>query len=61
MFDLKIQNCKIVNENTVTEADIAIKNSRIELIEKEIIAEAKEVIDAKGRVLLHLSPLLLLL
>ena len=49
MFDLKIQNCKIVNENTVTEADIAIKNSRIELIEKEIIAEAKEVIDAKGR------------
>ena len=49
MFDLKIQNCKFVNENTVTEADIAIKNSRIELIEKEIIAEAKEVIDAKGR------------
>ena len=33
----------------MTEADIAIKNSRIELIEKEIIAEAKEVIDAKGR------------
>ena len=49
MFDLKIQNCKIVNENNVTEADIAIKNSRIELIEKEIVAEAKEVIDAKGR------------
>ena len=49
MFDLKIQNCKIVNENTVTEADIAIKNSRIELIEKEITAEAKEVVDAKGR------------
>ena len=49
MFDLKIQNCKIVNENTITEADIAIKNSRIGLIEKEITADAKEVVDAKGR------------
>ena len=49
MFDLKIQNCKIVNENNVIEADIAIKNSRIELIEKEITVEAKEVVDVKGR------------
>ena len=49
MFDLKIQNCKIVNENNIIEADIAIKNSRIELIEKEITAEAKEIVDVKGR------------
>ena len=49
MFDLKIQNCKIVNENNIIEADIAIKNSRIELIEKEIKAEAKEVVDVNVR------------
>ena len=41
MFDLVIQNCRIVNENKITEADIAIKNARIELINSEIRAEAK--------------------
>ena len=49
MFDLIIQNCRLVNENKITEADIAIKNARIELINSEIRAEAKEIIDVNGR------------
>ena len=49
MFDLIIQNCRIINENKITQADIAIKNARIELINSEIRAEAKEIIDVNGR------------
>ena len=44
MFDLVLQNCKIVNENNVFESDIAIKNNRIELISNSITAETKEVL-----------------
>ena len=31
MYDLVLQNCKIVNENKIIESDIAIKNNRIDM------------------------------
>ena len=49
MIDLILKNCKIVNENTIFESDIAIKNSRIELISKDISLDSKEVLDVDGR------------
>ena len=42
MYDLILKNCNIVNENTITESDIAIKDSRIELIASSINVEAKK-------------------
>ena len=49
MYDLILKNCNIVNEDSIYESDIAIKNDRIELISTDIQAEAKEVIDINGR------------
>ena len=49
MYDLILKNCNIVNEDSIYESDIAIKNDRIELISTNIEAEAKEVIDINGR------------
>ena len=49
MYDLILKNCKIVNENSVFESDIAIKNSRIEKISKDISTETKEVVEVNGR------------
>ena len=49
MFDLILKNCKIVNENSIFESDIAIKNSRIELIANDISSESKQTIDVSGR------------
>ena len=49
MYDLILKNCNIVNEGTIFESDIAIKNSRIELISKEIDSESKKVIDIGGK------------
>ena len=49
MYDLILKNCNIVNENTITESDIAIKDSRIELIASSINVEAKKTIDVNGR------------
>jgi dihydroorotase len=49
MYDLILKNCKIVNENSVFESDIAIKNSRIEKISKDIFSETKEVVEVNGR------------
>ena len=49
MYDLILKNCNIVNEGTIFESDIAIKNSRIELISKQIDSESKKVIDIGGR------------
>ena len=49
MYDLVLKNCKIVNENLIIESDIAIKNSRIEKISKDISSDSKEVIDVNGR------------
>ena len=49
MYDLILKNCNIVNENEITESDIAIKDSRIELIANSINSEAKKTIDVNGR------------
>ena len=48
MYDLILKNCNIVNEGSIFESDIAIKNSRIELISKEIDSESKKVTDIDG-------------
>ena len=53
MYDLILKNCNIVNEGSIFESDIAIKNSRIELISKEIDSESKIVIDIDGK---HVIP-----
>ncbi len=49
MYDLILKNCNIVNENTIIESDIAIKNNRIELIANSIDSEAKNIEDVHGR------------
>ena len=49
MYDLILKNCNIVNENTIIESDIAIKNNRIELIANSIDSEAKNIMDVHGR------------
>ena len=53
MYDLILKNCNIVNEGSIFESDIAIKNSRIELISKQIDSESKKVIDIGGK---HVIP-----
>ena len=53
MYDLILKNCNIVNEGSIFESDIAIKNSRIELISKEIDLESKRIIDIGGK---HVIP-----
>ena len=52
MYDLIFKNCKIVNESKILEADIAIKNNRIELIQNTINSESKKVVDLEGRYVL---------
>ena len=49
MYDLVLKNCKIVNENAIYESDIAIKESRIELIASSIDSESKKEINLNGR------------
>ena len=49
MYVLILKNCNIVNEGSIFESDIAIKNSRIELISKEIDSESKKVTDIDGK------------
>ena len=49
MYDIILKNCSIVNENQITESDIAIKNQRIDLISTSIDFKAKEIIDLNGR------------
>ena len=49
MYDLILKNCNIINEDSIFESDIAIKNDRIELISTDIQAESKETIDVNGR------------
>ena len=53
MYDLILKNCNIVNEGSISESDIAIKNTRIELISKQIDSESKKVIDIGGK---HVIP-----
>jgi dihydroorotase len=52
MYDLVLQNCKIVNENKIIESDIAIKNNRIELINNSIDSETKKTVDLNGKYVL---------
>ena len=52
MYDLVLQNCKIVNENKIIESDIAIKNNRIELISNSIDSETKKTVDLDGKYVL---------
>jgi dihydroorotase len=47
-----IKNAKIVNENTISENDVLIKDGIIEKIDANITHEAAQVIDAKGTYLL---------
>ena len=54
MYDIILKNCKIVNENAIYESDVAIKNSRIELIQSSIDQEAKQIIDIKYQYNLYL-------
>ncbi|MDC0367808.1 dihydroorotase [Gammaproteobacteria bacterium] len=49
MYDLILKNCQIVNEDSIYHSDIAIKNERIALINNNIDAEAKEILDVEGK------------
>ena len=49
MYDLVLKNCKIINENSIFESDIAIKDSRIEKISVDISSDTKQVVDVNGR------------
>ena len=42
MYDLVLKNCKIVNENKIYESDIAIKESKIDLIASSIDSASKK-------------------
>ena len=50
--DLVIKNCVLVNEQTRSEVDIAIKDSRIEKIASSISCEAKQEIDSQGNIII---------
>lgn len=53
MGTLLILNAKIVNENTITEADIYVRGGRIEKISKDLSAmKIANVLDVKGKYLL---------
>ena len=52
MYDLILKNCNIVNENKITESDIAIRSGRIELVASSISSESKKTIDIDGRFVL---------
>ena len=52
MYDLILKNCNVVNENKITESDIAIRSGRIELVASSISSESKKTIDINGRFVL---------
>lgn len=53
MNNLIIQNAKIVNENTIIESDIYIRNGRIEKIGKGLLSnKSQQVLDVKGKFVL---------
>ncbi|KOY87958.1 dihydroorotase [bacterium 336/3] len=52
-MSLLLTNCQIVNENKISQADILIKNGRIEKIAPQIAAsEAQKVLDLSGKMVL---------
>ena len=52
MYDLVLKNCNLVNENSSSEVDIAIKNQRIEKIASNIDYGSKEVLDCGGKLVI---------
>ncbi|MBD3766649.1 MAG: dihydroorotase [Gammaproteobacteria bacterium] len=52
MSSLIITNATLVNEGSITQSDVLIRNGRIEKIAPHISAEAETIIDAKGKYLL---------
>ena len=52
MYDLILKNCNVVNENKITESDIAIRSGRIELVASSISSESKKTMDINGRFVL---------
>lgn len=52
MSSLIITNATLVNEGSIIQSDVLIRNGRIEKIAPHISAEAECIIDAKGKVLM---------
>ncbi len=52
MSSLIIINATLVNEGSITQSDVLVRNGRIEKIASHISAEAEQVIDAKGKILM---------
>tara|TARA_Y100001934_G_C12350775_1_gene775203 strand:- start:776 stop:2107 length:1332 start_codon:yes stop_codon:yes gene_type:complete len=53
MFDLIVQSANVLHpDGTMASSDIGLKNGKIERVASEITADASEIIDAKGHVLL---------
>ncbi len=50
-FSLVLKNCNLVNENSIEQVDIGIKDDRIEKIAKEIRDDSSQIIDLAGRYL----------
>ena len=48
-FDLVLRNCNLINENSISQVDIAIKDKRIEKISSSINEKAKKEIDINGK------------
>ena len=48
-FDLVLRNCNLINENSISQVDIAIKDKRIEKISSSITEKAKKEIDINGK------------
>ena len=52
MFDIVLKNCKLVNEGSIQEADLAIKDQRIAKIASSIDAPSRDILDVKGKYLI---------
>ena len=48
-FSLILKNCYLVNENSIKEVDIGIKEDRIEKIARQITSDSDEIIDLEGK------------
>ena len=48
-FSLILKNCYLVNENSIKEVDIGIKEDRIEKIASQITSDSDEIIDLEGK------------
>ena len=48
-FDLILRNCNLINENSIAQVDIAIKDKRIDKISSTITEKANNEIDVNGK------------